>query len=148
MSDAILKSTSRMESLILQDGKGVFEEDDVAHLRCAIRVAAEFFVYLTRCDRVDYLSSWEDDTDDTRYCIDTIRSGIDSIFVVYSIHHILQHSTPTHLSGKDIEKLASFKRKYLDLFEKALADGIPIHERLGHLVEMGKMQICFIGLAL
>jgi hypothetical protein len=36
----------------------------------------------------------------------------------------------------------------MEKFAKLQEADLPLHERLGYLIDLGKMQICFVGLSL
>lgn len=145
MKQKIEKASSKIEQLFLQNSDDLFDADDLTHLRWAIRVSVEVCVFLRARRHGKYPSS-EDEK--TRYCIDSIRSAFDSIFVIFTIHKILKGAKPQKISVSDIQDFSVFKSAYIDTFKKLQRSGLPLQERLGYLVRLGKMQVCFVGLTL
>jgi len=134
-----------IEKLLINEFDEVMEADEVKDLQWCIHVSVELYTFLSTHAQNEYPSS---ENNDTRYCVDSIRSAIDSIFSIHSVHHVLQNSVPRRLVGTTVQTFASFRTEYIQIFQRLQETGIPSHERLGFLVDLGKMQICFVGLTL
>jgi hypothetical protein len=137
-----------LEGCVYVKAAKLFEGDDLGDLQCAIYVSTKFHFYLASVNSTEYPVSGEDGTFGAGYYIGTIQSGFDSIFRVLSIYNILKGSSPRKISVQDIETFASFKKLYMEKFAKLQEADLPLHERLGYLIDLGKMQICFVGLSL
>ena len=131
-------------------------------LQHSVRVAIEFKFLLDSIERTDFPSAWDDDVrqctystgvgipcyNEVSYVNETIRSGLSGLLRLYDICHVLDSSRPCVVTPRDLENLTIFKQAYFAKLSDLEDRQLPFSLRLVRLVELGKLQVCFLGLTL
>lgn len=151
------------DSALVDDSVELLSQKDLGELQYLVHVTTEFSFFLESViERTDFPSAWDNDArycsypmargmpcyNEVDYAIGTIQSAIPSLVRIYDVYHLVDDARPCEVKPKDFETFSVFKRTYAAKFLNLRDRSLPFGRRLGHLVELGKMQVCFLGFAL
>lgn len=137
--------TLEIVALFTRDSEDLFDKTDVDSLNVCVHVAAKFRDYLQGEEGNCYPSS---DEENTSYIVGTIASGIDDFLRMFHLNRILKNSIESRLDLDSLRNFAAFKVKYKEAFADLQKPGTSLQARLRGLIDLGKMQLVFLGAVL
>ena len=161
-SSDIFKRVKEAQALMVDSVKSRFEESDLGHLRCLIRLAFEFNDYLEH-GSVDFATSIQNgplakfvpDVDsasadpfnkyDLEFLCGSIRSGVKSFSVLSKSYKLLDGAADSKVEWSMISSRESFKASFVSIFNR-FSEEASLETKCRLLLDMFKLQIVFAGI--
>lgn len=140
-----------------------FDESELDHLRCLIRLTLEFYDYmehgsvkiattLLRGPNAEYVKDVQSasvnpfNKYDLGYVCESIRSGVDSFCSLSASYRILVGTTNSRIEWSMISSRESFKAQFLSMFSE-FSKEVNFENKCRFLLDLFKLQIVFAGIA-
>jgi hypothetical protein len=161
-SDVFMR-VKEIQAPMVESAKSRFDESELGHLRCLIRLAVELRDYLERGSveiatsiqrgpLAKYVSDVQSaSTDplnkyDLEFVCGSIRSGVDSFCTLSKSYKLLDDATDSKVEWSMISSKESFKANYVSMFNR-FTEEARFETRCRFLLDMFKLQIAFAGIS-
>jgi hypothetical protein len=159
----VFERVKEIQDSMVESAKSRFDESELGHLCCLIRLAVEFQAYLEH-GSVDIATSvlngplakyvpdaQNASTDpfnkyDMDYACESIRSGVDSFCTLTRSYEMLDDATDTKVEWSMISSKESFKTNFVSMFNRFVEEA-SFETKCRLLLDMFKLQIVFAGIS-
>lgn len=138
MSDDIRERIQAIQISMVESARSTFQESELDHLRCLVRLTVEFHHYLQRAT-IGALDQRE-----LRYASESVFSGVDSFSTVAAAYRVLVGSTNSRIEWTTVS-VRSLSEEFLSTFHKFDLEG-SFEEKCRLLLDLFKLQIVFAGM--
>jgi hypothetical protein len=159
----IVKRVKELQAPMVESAKPHFDESDLGHLRCVIRLAVEFHDYLEHGSveiatsilngpHAKYVRDVQSASTDpfNKYDLDyvcgSIRSGVDSFCRLNQIYRLLDSATGSRVEWGMISSEESFKANFVSMFNQ-FTEEVNFENKCRLLLDLFKLQIVFAGIS-
>jgi hypothetical protein len=164
----VLKHVKEIQASMVESAKSSFDESELGHLRCLIRLAVEFQDYLEHgsvkiaCGikqqpylgltpaefRKDVRSASADPFNnyDLAYACESILSGVDSFWDLSTTYRRLVGPTDSKVEWGMISSRESFKTQFVSVFNK-FTEEVNFESKCRLLLDLFKLQMVFVGIS-
>ena len=163
MDDDVIREVKKIQSSMIESAKSCFDESELGHLRCLIRLAVEFHDYLghgsveiaTRLLHgpfakhvTDAQSASADPFNkyDLEYACESIRSGVDSFCILSRAYRMLDSATDSRVEWGTISSRESFRNQFISTFNRFTGEE-NFDSKCRLLLDLFKLQIVFAGIS-
>ena len=163
MDDDLITRVKEIQSSMVESAKGRFDESELGHLRCLIRLAVEFHDYLqhgsvdlaTRIQNgplAKYVPDAQSASVDpfNKYDLDfacgSIRSGVDSFCVLSNTCRVMDSAPGSRVEWGIISSRESFEKHFISMFKQFAAE-VNFESKCRLLLDLFKLQIVFAGIS-
>jgi hypothetical protein len=140
LDDKFLERVRAIHASMVEAVGAAISESDIDALRCIVRLAVEFKIYIEHTD-VD-----APDRNHLEYACETIFSGLDSFTTLLQAYNSLVGGIEGTVTWDTVNtsSLRTFKDHFLSAFNKF--DGEPVFElKCQFLLDLYKLQLIFAG---
>jgi hypothetical protein len=159
----VFKRVKELQASMVESAKSCFDESELGHLRCLIRLAVEFHDYLEN-GSVEIatgvlhgpLAKYVPDaqsasTDpfnkyDLEFACGSIRSGVDSFCILSRGYRMLNGATKSMVEWGMTSSRESFKTQFVSMFNK-FTEEVKFENKCRLLLDLFKLQIVFAGIS-
>jgi hypothetical protein len=163
MDDDVIRRVKELQCSMVESAKSCFDESELSHLRCLIRLAVEFHDYLQH-GSVDMatrllqgpLAKYVKDAQsasadpfnkyDLEYACGSIRSGVDSFCVLSAAYRQIDATTDSAVEWGMISSRESFQTQFISMFNK-FTEEVNFQSKCRLLLDLFKLQIAFAGIS-
>jgi hypothetical protein len=163
MNNDLTNRVKEIQTSMVESAKSSYNESDLGHLRCLIRLAVEFHYYLehgsTEMARglqqgahAKYFNDLQSASTDpfNKYDLDytcgSIRSGVDSFCRLNQIYRLLDSATGSRVEWGMISSRESFKTQFVAMFNN-FTEEVNFENKCRLLLDLFKLQIVFAGIS-
>ena len=168
MSDNVTKRVEEIQASMVESTKSCFDEAELGHLRCLIRLAVEFqdylehgsveiargmqqqpYIGLTSAEfRKDVRSASGDPFNkyDLGYVCESILSGVDSFWDLSTTYRRSVGSTDSKVAWGMMSSRESFKTQFVSMFNK-FTEEANFESKCRLLLDLFKLQVVFVGIS-
>jgi hypothetical protein len=168
MENNVMKRMEEIQASMVESAKLSFEESELGHLRCLIRLTVEFrdhlehgsvavargvqqqpYLGLTSAEFRKYVQSASNDPFnkyDKGYACESILSGIDSFWDLSTIYRRSVGATDSKIEWSMISSGESFETHFVSMFSK-FTEEINFESKCRLLLDLFKLQIVFVGIS-
>jgi hypothetical protein len=161
--DDLIRRVKEIQASMVESAKSSFDEGELGHLRCLIRLAVEFHDYLEH-GSVDMatrllngpLAKYVKDaqsasTDpfnkyDLDYTCGSIRSGVPSFCLLGDRYRLMDNATGSGVEWGMISSRESFEKQFISMFDK-FTEEVHFEGKCRLLLDLFKLQIVFAGIS-
>jgi hypothetical protein len=162
MSD-IIERVKEIQAQMAESAQSRFDESELGHLRCLMRLAVEFHDYLehgsveiaasilhgphakyvrdVQSASIDPFNKY-----DLEFLCDSIRSGVNSFCILNASYKMLDGATDSKIEWSMISSRKLFKANFVSMFNQFTED-VNFANRSRLLLDMFKLQIVFAGIS-
>jgi hypothetical protein len=148
---------------MVEAARSFFDESELGHLRCLIRLAAEFHNYLEHgsidiATRLldgpfakyvaDAQSASADPFNkyDLEYTCASIRSGVPSFCLLNDRYRVMDNATDSRVEWGMISSRELFEKQFISMFNK-FTEEVNFESKCRLLLDLFKLQIVFAGIS-
>jgi hypothetical protein len=163
MNENVTKRVEEIQVSMVESAKSSFDETDLGHLRCLIRLAVEFQDYLENGSVeiatsilhgphakyvTDVRSASTDPFNkyDLEFVCESIRSGVNSFCSLSASYRILDGATGSMVEWGMASSKESFKAQFVSMFNK-FTEKVNFESKCRLLLDLFKLQIVFAGIS-
>jgi hypothetical protein len=164
----VFRRVKQIQLSMVEFAKSSFDESELSHLRCLIRLTVEFHDYLEHgsveiargIQRLSYLeltpAQFREDVQragadrfnkyDLGYACESILSGVDSFWNLNTAYRRLDGATSSRIEWSMVSSRESFKSQFASLFNK-FTEEVNFETKCRLLLDLFKLQIVFAGIS-
>jgi hypothetical protein len=163
MDDDLIRRVKEIQFSMVESAKSFFDESDLGHLRCLIRLAVEFHDYLEH-GSVDIATRLLDgpfakyvpdahsasgdpfNKYDLEYTCASIRSGVPSFCLLSDRCRVIDGATASRVGWGVISSRELFKKEFISMFNN-FTEEVNFERKCRLLLDLFKLQIVFAGIS-
>lgn len=164
MESSVFKRVKEMQAPLIDSAKPHFDESELSHLRCLVRLAVEFHHYLehgsvaiatalldaplgqyvtdAQAARADPFNKY-----DLEFVCGSVRSGVDSFCIINGSFRLLDTATGSTIEWGMTSSKESFKTRFVSMFEEFVEE-VDFAKKVRLLLDLFKLQIVFTGISM
>jgi hypothetical protein len=163
MDDDVITRVKEIQTSMVESAKSCFDESELGHLRCVIRLTVEFRDYIEhgsvemarglqqgsgskffndlRIAGADPFNKY-----DLRYACDSVHSGVDSFCSLNATYRILVGATGSKVELGMVSSRESFKEKFISMFDEFTQE-VNFENKCRLLLDLFKLQMAFAAVS-